>query len=104
MGLFRPIVDFTPSGLASSPTCVNINASTQTSKRNTDMANFKKVNLRIKKEFPCMDIEVVRGVGYFYYSGDHGESLDSVMAHPVSTSTDEIIKMAIADVYDRYGD
>ena len=68
------------------------------------MANFKEVNRRIKKEFPCMDIEVVRGDGYFYYIGSHGESLDSVMAHPVSTSTDEIIKMAINDVYDRYGD
>jgi hypothetical protein len=67
------------------------------------MANFKDVNKRIKLEFRAMDIEVVRGVGYFYYSGKHGESLDSVMCHPVSTSTDDIVRLAIGDVRDRYG-
>ena len=37
MGLFRPIVDFTPSGLETSPTCVNIKPSTQTNKKEITM-------------------------------------------------------------------
>ena len=67
------------------------------------MANFKEVNKRVRSQFPEINIEVLRGCGYFYYSGEHGESLDSVMAHPITTSTDDVARMAIDDVRSKYG-
>jgi hypothetical protein len=69
------------------------------------MANFKEVNQAIKNKFPALDIEVVRGVGYFYFDGEDGyDKLDSVMSHPVSTSTDDVIMLATREIEDSYQD
>lgn len=37
------------------------------------MANFRKVNAAIKKVFPNLNIEVVRGEGYIYFDGEDTE-------------------------------
>ena len=49
MGLFRPIVDFTPSELAPSPTCVNINSPKQANHKkeitmSEHIGNYKDLN------------------------------------------------------------
>ena len=63
------------------------------------MANFRKVNAEIKKQFPDLDIEVVRGVGYVYFSGEDGfNKIDSIMTHPTSTSTEDVIRMAKEEI------
>lgn len=63
------------------------------------MANFKIVNKTIKNTFPSLDIEVVRGYGYVYFNGKDGIGIvDSIMAHPVSTSTDDLIRLCIDEV------
>lgn len=36
------------------------------------MSNMAKVNKAIKKTFPDLDIEAVRGCGYVYFSGVDG--------------------------------
>ena len=60
------------------------------------MANFKQVNKAVKAKFPTLDIEVVRGVGYVYFDGEDGLGVvDSIMTHPTSTSTDDLIRLAI---------
>lgn len=64
------------------------------------MANFKIVNQEIKREFPTVDVEVIRGEGYIYYIGSDVESIDSLYTHPVSTSTDDVVCMCIEDIKD----
>jgi hypothetical protein len=62
------------------------------------MANFKDVNRAIRKEFPNMDIEVVRGEGYVYFSGDDVDGIDSIYTHPVSTSTSDVIRLCVFEI------
>lgn len=64
------------------------------------MANFREVNKAVKVCFPVLDIEVVRGKGYVYFCGVDaiGLDLESIMTHPVSTSTEDLIRMAIVDI------
>lgn len=67
------------------------------------MANFKAVNKAVRALYPSLDIEVVRGDGYVYFSGGDGFGLvSSVWAHPTSTSTEDLIELchrAIAEVH-----
>lgn len=63
------------------------------------MANFKQVNKAVRQRFPELDIEVVRGVGYVYFCGEDGfDKIDSIMTHPTSTSTDEMIRLCIDEI------
>ena len=60
------------------------------------MANMTAVNRAIRKQFPDLDIEAVRGDGYVYFGGDHGfNSVESIYAHPSATPTDDMIRMCI---------
>lgn len=59
------------------------------------MANFRAVNKAVRAQLGPSAPEVIRGVGYFYYADDAAES---VMAHPTSTSTEDVIRMALADL------
>jgi hypothetical protein len=68
------------------------------------MANFSKVNSAVRKQFPDLDIEAVRGVGYVYFNGDDGfDIVDSIYSHPVSTTTDDMIKMVIENIKYAHG-
>ena len=59
------------------------------------MANLKKVNKTIKAA-TGLDIEVVRGDGYVYFDGEDGfGKIDSVYAHPVTTTTDEMTRFCL---------
>lgn len=62
------------------------------------MAQFHKVNRQIKKQFPALDIEVIRGEGYVYFIGEDGYKLDSIMTHPTSTSTEDLIRMCVDEI------
>jgi hypothetical protein len=63
------------------------------------MANFRLLNKAIKEGYPTLDIEAVRGEGYVYFAGNDGfDKIDSIMAHPVSTSTEDMIWMAIDEI------
>lgn len=62
------------------------------------MANFKQVNKMVNRKFPHLDIEVVRGEGYVYFSGEDGYELRSIYTHPVSTSTEDVIRLAIEEI------
>ena len=62
------------------------------------MANFSKINILIKKQYPQLDIEVVRGVGYIYFSGNDGYNIDSIMTHPVTTSTEDVLRMCLSEI------
>ena len=65
------------------------------------MAIFREVNKAIKITFPTLDIEVVRGEGYIYFDGLDGfDKIDSVYAHPTSTSTDDVVRMCAAEIQD----
>jgi len=66
------------------------------------MANFHRVNQKVKKAFPNLNIEVVRGEGYVYFSGDfaYEHHLESIMTHPVSTPTPTLIKMCMEEIYE----
>lgn len=64
-----------------------------------EMANFKMVNAQIKSKFPSLDIEVVRGDGYVYFDGKDGfDLIESIWSSPVSTSTEEMTRMAIENI------
>jgi hypothetical protein len=60
------------------------------------MANFKKVNSAINHEFPNLAVEVVRGVGYVYFVGDL--EIDSIMTHPTSTSSEDLIRLCLDSI------
>lgn len=63
------------------------------------MANMAAVNRAIRKEFPGLDIEAVRGDGYVYFCGDDGLDLvASIYAHPPVTATAEMIPMCIRNI------
>jgi hypothetical protein len=62
------------------------------------MANFRDVNRAIRARFPGLDIEAVRGAGYVYFAGDNAESTASIYAHPVSTPTAYMIRMALDNI------
>ena len=62
------------------------------------MANFRDVNRAIRARFPGLNIEAVRGAGYVYFAGDNAEGVASIYAHPVSTPTADIIRMAIDNI------
>ena len=68
------------------------------------MANLKKVNKTIKTT-TGLDIEVVRGDGYVWFDGDDGfDKIDSVYAHPVTTTTDEMTRFCLAAIHGVYFD
>ena len=57
------------------------------------------VNRAIRKQFPDLDIEAVRGSGYVYFDGDDGfNSVESIYAHPSVTPTDDMIRMCIETI------
>ena len=63
------------------------------------MANMMVVNKAIKKQFPDLDIEAVRGDGYVYFGGDDGfDAVESIYAHPTVTPTDDMIRMCIEEI------
>jgi hypothetical protein len=63
------------------------------------MANFKQVNKSVKKEFPDLHIEVVRGDGYVYFDGmDAFDRIDSIMTHPTSTTTEDLARLCIEEI------
>lgn len=58
------------------------------------MANMKEVNKAIKRQFPDLDIEAVRGDGYVYFDGDDGlDVVPSIYAHPPVTPTGDMARM-----------
>tara|TARA_R110000824_G_scaffold39657_1_gene119686 strand:- start:975 stop:1178 length:204 start_codon:yes stop_codon:yes gene_type:complete len=63
------------------------------------MANIREVNIAVKKAFPALDIEVVRGDGYIYFDGDDGfDKIDSIYIHPVTADDDTLIDAAIHQI------
>ena len=67
------------------------------------MANMAAVNKAIKKQFPDLDIEAVRGNGYVYFIGDHGfDVIASIYAHPPVTPTADMIRMCIETIEAEY--
>ena len=67
------------------------------------MANMMVVNKAIKKQFPDLDIEVVRGDGYVYFGGNHGlDVVESIYAHPTVTPTGDMIRMCIENIAAEY--
>jgi len=63
------------------------------------MANFKEVNKSIRAAYPLLDIEVVRGKGYVYFGGkDAFGKIESICCHPTSTSTENLIRLAMVGV------
>jgi len=66
------------------------------------MANFRKVNAEIKT-ITGMDIEAVRGDGYVYFDGKDGfDKVASVYVHPVTTPTDEMLRLCIESINEVY--
>jgi hypothetical protein len=69
------------------------------------MANMKAVNKGIKEAFGCdLGIKAVRGDGYVYFHGLHGlcgfDNVESIMTHPVSTSTEDVTRMCVENIKD----
>jgi len=65
------------------------------------MAIMKVVNQYIKTNFPEYDIEAVRGDGYVYFDGNDGyDKIESIMCNPVSTSTDDMVDIVLAQIDD----
>lgn len=63
------------------------------------MANFLAVNKALKKAFPDLDIEAVRGSGYVYFDGNDGfDKVNSIYVHPSSINTAEMIQLVIEAV------
>ncbi|HDS1721605.1 hypothetical protein NPS53_08845 [Pseudomonas putida] len=69
------------------------------------MANFKDVNKAIKKAFPALDIQAVRGNGYVFFDGDNGfDVVESVYSHPTGTSTETMIRLCLRNINDAITD
>ena len=67
------------------------------------MANMMAVNRAIKKQFPDLDIEAVRGDGYVYFGGDDGFGvIPSIYAHHKVTPTGDMIRMCIENIAEEY--
>jgi hypothetical protein len=65
------------------------------------MANFREVNKAIRKAFPGLDVQAVRGHGYIYFSGADGfDKVDSVYVDPVQTSTANVIRFVLENIAD----
>lgn len=65
------------------------------------MANMREVNKAIRKAFPGLDIEAVRGRGYVYFAGADGfDKIPSVYVDPVQTRTENLIRIVLADIAD----
>lgn len=65
------------------------------------MANFKLVNAAVKKKYPALDVEVVRGKGYVYFFGEDAfDKIDTLYTHPTSTSTEDMIRMVFENIDD----
>ena len=63
------------------------------------MANMMAVNSAIRRQFPELDIEAVRGDGYVYFAGDDGHDVvESIYAHPPVTPTADMIRMCIENI------
>lgn len=63
------------------------------------MANFKEINKFVRKQYPHIDIEVVRGVGYVYFSGDDGfDNCKSIYANPTTTTTADMIRLVTDEI------
>jgi hypothetical protein len=63
------------------------------------MANMAAVNRAVKTRFPNFDIQVIRGCGYVYFDGSDGfDKIQSIMTHPVCTSTEDVTRMAIEQI------
>lgn len=62
------------------------------------MANFNQVNKAVRQKFNTLDIEVERGEGYVYFSGDDGLEIESIMVHPTSTSTEDMIRLCVDEI------
>jgi len=67
------------------------------------MANFKQVNKAVSKQFPELDVEVVRGDGYIYFAGKDGyNKLDCIYTHPTVTTTEDVIRLCVEEVKSVY--
>ena len=63
------------------------------------MANLAAVNKEIKKAFPSLDIEAVRGKGDVYFDGSEGfDKIKSIYTHPTRTATDIMIRLCINEI------
>jgi hypothetical protein len=63
------------------------------------MANMKAVNKGIKEAFGCdLGIKAVRGDGYVYFIDSGFDKIESIMTHPVSTSTEDMIRLCIDNI------
>lgn len=63
------------------------------------MANMKEVNKYIKTNYPQWDITAYRGDGYVYFVfGVH--EIPSLYVHPVSTETNTLVDMVLAQIQD----
>lgn len=63
------------------------------------MANFSVVNKALKTAYPELDVFVVRGAGYVYFDGNDGfDKINSIYVHPSSTSTSDLVQLALEAV------
>ena len=63
------------------------------------MANMLAVNKAIRKAYPLLDIEAVRGDGYVYFDGKDGfDLLDSIYSNPPTTQTSTMIRLCLAEI------
>lgn len=62
------------------------------------MASFRDINRAIRDRFPGLDIEAGRGAGYVYFYGKDADGVDSIYAHPVSTPTACMVRMALENI------
>lgn len=63
------------------------------------MANMAAVNKAIRRKFPALDIEAVRGAGYVYFHGVDGfDKVPSVYAHPPVTPTNDMIRLCVESI------
>ena len=63
------------------------------------MANFKLVNEAIKKAYPYLDIQAVKGNGYVYFCGQNGfDNVSSIYSNPTSTSTEAMIRFCLREI------
>ena len=86
--------DETPLGASAGQAGTDESTTIQESK--VTMAIFSTVNKQLRKQFPELDVEVVRGEGYVYFDGDDGfDKIPPINCHPVVTSTENLTRWAI---------
>ena len=66
------------------------------------MAQFHKVNATIKQQYPDLNVEAVPCPNqYVYFCGRDGlGKVDSVFAHPFSTTTEDMTRLCLWAVED----